>query len=319
MNLKYFKLTGLALFMGFGILQAQQSIPVYEQYFTQDAMIINPSMVGIGEDIKFSASHRRQWQSLPNGPNTTIVALHGNVIDRLGLGMYFAGDENGNTRTNSFNVAASYYIPIGNATNREDGQFGFGTSLSFTSYRFGGVTEMPNDPLYVGETSIFIPYINFGGTFQLSGWTLAASVLDIPLSYNSPIIDQVEPNPVYYYAMLGKRFRVAEAFELEPVVLYRQNSNERRMLDGNLRARVYSGENSFWIGGTYRYDMSGEQSEGLTISPSLGASLGRFNLGFAYNIGLTDIAHEGQDGWSVNLGYDIDNFFRPNRNIDFPQ
>lgn len=311
--MKKFKYNIIAVFgmLICGLITAQQSIPVYESYFVSEEMLINPSLAGDSEDIEFKAYHRQQWKDFDNGPETTVVSIHGNIIDRVGLGMYFAHDFNGNTRVNSFNLAAAYHIPIGEPDKRQDGQFSFGTSLSFTGFRFGGNTLEPNDPLYQGETNIFIPYINFGGSVQYNGWMAGVSVLDLALAYNEPIVNEIEPSPVYFYGMAGKKIKLANSFELEPVVMYRFNKEERKQLDANLRAKVYAGDNAFWAGANYRYDMSGDESEGLSISPMLGAEIGKLNVGFAYNFGLTDIATEGGDGWSISLGYDIDNFFKP--------
>ncbi|MDG4946487.1 type IX secretion system membrane protein PorP/SprF [Weeksellaceae bacterium KMM 9713] len=313
--MKQFKYNIVAVFgmliCGFGF--AQQSVPVYESYFISEKMLINPSFAGDSEDVKAKVYHRQQWKDIDNGPETTVASVHGNIIDRVGLGMYFAADQNGNTKVNSLNLAAAYHIPIGEPGVRQDGQFSFGTSLSFSGFRFGGVTEIPNDPLYDGETNVFIPYINFGGSVQYKGWMAGVSVLDLALAYNEPMVNELEPSPVYFYGMAGKKLRLAESFELEPVLMYRFNKDERKQLDANLRAKFFSGNNAFWAGANYRHDMSGDQSEGLSISPMLGAELGRLNFGFAYNIGLTDIATEGGDGWSISLGYDIDNFFKPGK------
>ncbi len=298
---------------------AQQSIPVYEQYFMSEETLINPAFVGDSDDIEIRTSHRKQWQDLPEGPETTTFTAHANVIDRLGLGVYFVGDQNGNTKTNSFNVAASYHIPIGKSENRQDGQFSFGTSLTFSGYRFGGVTEVQGDPLYEGETNIFVPYINFGGSFEMNGWMAAVSILDLALAYNEPIVNQVEPSPVYYYGMAGKKWNISSNFQLYPVLMYRFNKDDRRQFDANIRAKYFSGKNAFWLGGNYRLDLSKGNSESLTISPAIGAELGRFNFAFSYNIGLTDIAREGNDGWALGLGYNLENFFKPNPRTEIEQ
>lgn len=297
----------------FGQTFAQQSIPVYEQYFVSDPMIINASFAGDTEDMQFKATHRRQWQDFNDSPETTTVSIDANIIDRVGLGMYFASDKNGNTDVNSFNIAGAYHIPL--SDNGED-KFSFGTSLSFAGYRFTGNTELPGDPLYEGETSIFIPYINFGGSVQYHGWMAAVSILDLPLAYNDPIVNEIEPSPVYMYGMAGKKFNLGTSFQVEPIVMYRFNRDDKKQLDANLRARYTQGDQSFWIGGNYRYDMSDGRNEGLSVSPILGAEIGKLNMAFAYNVSLTDIGSEGGNGWSISLGYDIGNIFKSSTPIE---
>lgn len=291
---------------------AQSSLPFDEQYFTSEKFLINPAFAGITDDIAFKVSHRRQWDNLPNSPETTIASIHGVVVDRLAVGAYFMKDRNGNTSTNTFNLAAAYHIPIGEFENRQDGQFSFGSSLSFAGIRFDGQPENLNDPLYMDQSTVYVPYLNLGASVQYKGWTLAASVLDIPLSYNSPMVNELEPSPIFYYGMLGKRFNVSSNFELEPMVAYRMNEESESRLDANLRAKFKVNENAVWVGANYRTDFWGDNNQATAISPAVGAEIGRFNVGAAYNIGLSDISNEGNNGFSISIGYNIENFFSPN-------
>lgn len=291
---------------------AQSSLPFDEQYYIMDKFIVNPSFTGAQDDIIFRASHRRQWNNMPDGPVTTLASVHGNIVNRVGLGMYFMNDHNGNTKTNSFNLSAGYHIPIGDKKDRQQGQFSFGTSLSFAGMHFTGVTELPNDPVYNDmETRIYIPYINFGASATYDGWMIGLSALDIPLSYNSPIVNQYEPSPIFYYGMLGKSINLTSQFELEPMVAYRSNFDKDSRLDANLRATAKFQENAVWAGANYRMDFFDGEKQALSVSPMLGAKIGRMNMAFSYNIGLSDMKNIGNDGFTAVLGFDIENFFKP--------
>ncbi len=290
----------------------QSSLPFDEQYFTVDKFLINPAFAGNTDDIAFKLSHRSQWNKLPKSPQTSIASIHGIVVDRLAIGAYFLQDQNGNTKTSSFNLAAAYHIPIGDFENRQDGQFSFGSSLSFAGIRYNGVPLDLNDPLYIDQQAIYVPYLNLGASVQYKGWTLAASVLDIPLSYNAPIVNGLEPSPVNYYGLLGKRFDVAPKFELEPMVAYRINEESESRIDANLKAKFIMDDNAVWVGANYRTDFWGDKQNASAISPAVGGEIGRFNFSASYNIGLTDIAKEGHNGFSVSVGYNIENFFKPN-------
>lgn len=292
---------------------AQSSLPFDEQYFIMDKFLVNPSFTGASDDIVFKASHRRQWDNMPNSPVTTLVSAHANIVDRVGLGMYFMNDHNGNTKTNSFNLSAAYHIPIGDKKKRQQGQFSFGTSLSFAGMHFEGITEQPNDPVYNEmETRVYVPYINFGASATYQGWMIGLSVLDIPLSYNSPIVNQYEPSPTFYYGMLGKTINVSEQFEIEPMVAYRSNFDKDSRLDANLRAKAKFDTNAVWLGANYRMDFFNDGNESLSVSPAIGVEIGRLNMAFSYNIGLSDINNEGNNGFTASLGYNLENFFNPN-------
>jgi|26BtaG_2_1085354.scaffolds.fasta_scaffold00156_23 type IX secretion system PorP/SprF family membrane protein len=291
---------------------AQSSLPFNEQYFLMDKFLVNPSFTGASDDIVLKMSHRRQWDNMPDAPVTTLASAHANIVDRVGLGMYFMNDHNGNTKTNSFNLSAAYHIPFGAVKNKQQGQFSFGTSLSFAGMHFSGMTENPNDPIYNGaETRVYIPYINFGASATYDGWMLGLSVLDIPLSYNNPIVNQYEPSPKFYYGMLGKTIDLSSQFQLEPMVAYRSNFDEDSRLDANLRAKVKFQENAVWFGANYRMDFFNGENQSLSVSPMIGADIGRMNVGFSYNMGLGDMKNEGNNGFTAVLGFNVENFFKP--------
>lgn len=291
---------------------AQSSLPFNEQYFLMDKFLVNPSFTGASDDIVLKMSHRRQWDNMPDGPVTTLASAHANIVDRVGLGMYFMNDHNGNTKTNSFNLSAGYHIPFGEKKNNQQGQFSFGTSLSFAGMHFSGFTENPNDPIYNdAETRVYIPYINFGASATYDGWMLGVSVLDIPLSYNDPIVNQYEPSPKFYYGMLGKIIDVSSQFQLEPMVAYRSNFDEDSRLDANLRAKIKFQENAVWLGANYRMDFFNGENQALSVSPMIGADIGRMNLAFSYNMGLSDLKNEGNNGFTAVLGFNVENFFKP--------
>lgn len=291
---------------------AQSSLPFNEQYFLMDKFLVNPSFTGASDDIVLKMSHRRQWDNMPDGPVTTLASAHANIVDRVGLGMYFMNDHNGNTKTNSFNLSAGYHIPFGEKKNNQQGQFSFGTSLSFAGMHFSGFTENPNDPIYNdAETRVYIPYINFGASATYDGWMVGVSVLDIPLSYNDPIVNQYEPSPKFYYGMLGKTIDVSSQFQLEPMVAYRSNFDEDSRLDANLRAKIKFQENAVWLGANYRMDFFNGENQALSVSPMIGADIGRMNLAFSYNMGLSDLKNEGNNGFTAVLGFNVENFFRP--------
>src|SRR5690625_7401324 len=113
-----------------------------------DKFLIHPSFTGDSDDIVFKATHRRQWDNMPNGPVTTLASAHANIVDRLGIGMYFMNDHNDNTKTNSFNIYDSYHITIGNKKIRLDGQLSFVTSMSLAVIHFTGITVLTNDTVY---------------------------------------------------------------------------------------------------------------------------------------------------------------------------
>lgn len=307
-------ISALALF-AVGLNYAQESLPFYQQYLISDQVLINPSYTGSKDDWVVKATYHNQWNDFDGGPNTQTISTHVNIVDRVGVGAYFFRDENGPVTMNGLNLSAAYHIPLGDEENRTESQFSFGTSLSLFSQSYDWSKIKPedqNDPLLYGDKSIFLPYLNLGLSFSYVGLFGGVSVLDIPLSNNTPIVNSIEPSPTWYYFNFGYNWKVAENLSLEPSVLMNLNTNSERQLDANIKAKYKDENNSFALGVSYRTDLDSKDTQGLSVTPFLQAEIGKLNFGFGYNFGLTDIYKEGGNGFIIGLGYNIDNVFNPN-------
>ena len=293
------------------VFYSQESLPFYQQYLISDKALINPSYNGSTDDWVVKGTYHKQWANFDLSPNTQTFSTHLNLIDRVGVGAYFFKDENGPIASQGLNLAVAYHIPLGNEENREENQFSFGTSLGLWSQNYDWTKIQPeefNDPNLYGDPSIFLPYLNLGVSFAYKRVFGGISVTDIPLSNNTPIVNGIEPTPSWYYLNLGYDWRTNSGFGLEPSVLMNINTNSERQLDLNLLAKYTNENNSIAAGVSYRTDMDENGTQALTMSPVIKAELGRLNFGFAYNLGLSDIAKEGGNGFTIGIGYNIENF-----------
>ncbi len=308
MRIKIITIVLLACFCSKWV-SAQESLPFYQQYLVSDKVLINPSYSGSTDDWVMKATYFKQWSDFDLSPNTQTISTHVNLVDRVGLGAYFFRDENGPVASQGVNISGAYHIPLGDEETREN-QFSFGASLGLWSQNYDWSRIQPedvNDPNLYGDPSIFLPYLNLGLSFSYKRAVGGISVTDIPLSNNAPIVNQIEPTPTWYYLNLGYDWRMRSGFGLEPSILMNINTNSERHLDLNLFAKYSSDVNSIGAGVSYRMDLDENGSQNLTVSPVIKADINRLNFGFSYNIGLSDIAREAGNGFTLGIGYDIPN------------
>lgn len=291
-------------------LFCQESLPFYQQYLISDKVLINPSFTGSTDDWVFKGTFNKHWGNFDGGPNTQTLSTHVNLIDRVGVGMYFFRDENGAATLNGVNISAAYHIPIGDEEDREN-QFSFGPSLSLFNQSICRACLKPDDPNDVSladeNLNVFLPYLNLGVNAKFKGIFGGVSVLDIPLGNNREIVNTKEPLPTWYYFNLGYNWNFAENLYLEPSVLMNINTNSERQLDGNLKAKYKDDDNAFAVGVSYRQDLDENGSQALMFSPLIQAELGRLNFGFAYTLGLSNISRQGGNGFVISLGYNVEN------------
>ncbi|MGI9527640.1 MAG: PorP/SprF family type IX secretion system membrane protein [Weeksellaceae bacterium] len=298
-----------------GFITAQEGLPFYDHYLLSETYLINPSYAGKDDDIlKFRATHHSQWAGVEDAPSTQTLSGHARVSRRLATGLLFYHDKNGATSASGLNVTGAYHIPIGDGYSNmyeEENQFSFGISYHMLNQSFDRTKwniQHPNDPLLKVD-SYYNHYMNIGGSFFYNGIYGGISMLDLPIGDNRYIVNAIEPLPTWYFFHVGYQYNLSDQIQLEPSVLMNLNSNSERQIDVTLRSRIAMGTNAFRLGLNYRTDTDNNGTQALSISPLINLEIGRLRLGYAYRLGLTDIAQEAGDAHLISLGYDFYNPF----------
>ena len=76
--------------------KAQEGIPVYWDYLTENLYLLHPSMAGAANANQIRLTGRQQWFDVEDAPNLYTAAINGRVGEKVGLGMQLFSDENGN-------------------------------------------------------------------------------------------------------------------------------------------------------------------------------------------------------------------------------
>ncbi len=293
---------------------AQETLPIYQQYLLDGKFLINPAFYGETDDVAINGNYQKQFSKFDESPNVQSVGIHANIFDRVGAGISFFRDQNGPISANGITAGASYFIPLSDEGDRKD-QFSFGTNVNFYNMNIDYSMLNPQDPgdpvLYDGSNSIFIVYANLGMQATFKNFFAGVSVLDIPLSNDIPIVNGIEPSPTKYILNAGYDYVVSDGVSLEPSVLLNLNTNSSRMLDLNLIGKLYSEDNMFGAGVSFRTAKDHVGNQQLSLSPIIKAKLNRFTFGASYNIGMSDIQTYGGNSFMLSLGYNIENFINP--------
>lgn len=293
------------------LVSAQETLPVYQQYLLDGKFLINPAHYGEADDVVLHGTYQKQFSKFDESPNIQTVGLHANVVDRLGAGLTFFRDQNGPISANGITAGASYFIPLSDEGDRKD-QFSFGTGVNFYNMNIDLAMlnpEDPNDPvLQEGTNSIFMVYANLGAQATYRNFFGGVSVLDIPLSNDTPIINGIEPSPTKYILNAGYDWVISEGLSIEPSVLLNLNTNSARMIDLNLLGKVYSDINMFAAGVSFRTVKDNVGNQQLSLSPVIKGKVNRFTFGATYNLGLSDIQTYGGNSFMLSVGYNFENF-----------
>ncbi len=293
------------------LINAQETLPIYQQYLLDGKFLINPAFYGETDDIVLNGNYQKQFAKFDESPNVQSVGLHANVFDRVGAGLSFFRDQNGAVSANGITAGASYFIPLSDDGERKD-QFSFGTNVNFYNMNIDLAKLNPQDAgdpvLYEGANDIFIVYANLGMQATFKNFFGGVSVLDIPLSNDIPIINGIEPSPTKFILNAGYDYVITEGISVEPSILMNLNTNSARMMDLNLMGKVYNDYNLFAAGVSFRTAKDNVGSQQLSLSPIIKAKIERFTFGATYNIGMSDISQYGGNSFMLSIGYNFQNF-----------
>lgn len=290
---------------------AQETLPYYQQYLLDGGFLFNPAKYGETDYVQVNTNYQKQYSKLDGSPNVQSIGVNANVYDRVGVGLSVFRDENGPIASAGATLGASYFIPISDEGERQD-QFSFGTSVTAYSMDFDYTKlnyQDQGDPLLAGaKSNVFMMYANFGLAAKYRGIFAGASVNDIALTNDEPIVNNVEPSPIKIFLNAGYDWDLNESIRLTPSAMVNLNTNSTLMMDYNLMGTIFGETNSFSAGASFRFVQNRYDNQNLSIAPVIKVRLNKLMIGATYNIGLSDIQSYAGNSFMIGLGYNFDNF-----------
>ena len=269
-----------------------QQIALNSQYMFS-SFAINPAVAGTKNYSPLAFTFRRQWMGIDEAPVTQNLMGHAYLGKNVGTGFHFFNDASGPTRRTGFSGAFSYQIKTGPSS-----KLSFGLSGSLTQFvidRDRLITEIPDDVAVMNSTNNeVIPDVNFGIYWYgerhylgVTGFHLLESKSDL-FDLTSPVSNTLDRA---IYANTGYVFAVGSNFAIEPSVLFRYMFNAPFQFDGNLRFII---KDVYWLACSYRLD------DALAIM--LGTDFGPFEMGYSYDLGMSDIKTYNTGTHEIYLG-----------------
>ncbi|NNE76896.1 MAG: PorP/SprF family type IX secretion system membrane protein, partial [Pricia sp.] len=110
---------------------AQEGIPVYFDYLSDNYYLVYPSMAGIGEGGKVRATARMQWFSVDDAPNLQTLNAHFRLGEsNSGVGAIFFNDANGYHAQTGLKLTYAHHLKLG-GDPRYLNQLSFGLSPTY--------------------------------------------------------------------------------------------------------------------------------------------------------------------------------------------
>ena len=298
-------------------VRAQEGIPVYFDYLTDNYYLVYPSMAGIGEGGKIRLTARKQWFSVDEAPNLQTLSAHYRIpYTRSGVGGILFNDANGYHAQTGFKLTYAHHLPFG-ADYRVLNQLSFGLSAGYlqSSLDESAFRSIIADPIVTGgRNSVGYFNVDLGMSYSYLEFYAHFSVLNL-LGSGRDLYTAIEfDNLRRYLVSAGYVFTLGQ-WQLEPSFLLQVTEfTEERTIDFNAKVYREVGFGTVWGGLSYRRSFEGAQflvdgslgEQRLQLfTPLVGVNVGNFMFAYNYSYQAGDIRLDNGGFHQITLGYDF--------------
>lgn len=318
MNLKSFCLTAIAIIFA-QFSTAQEGLPVYSDYLTDNYYIIHPSMAGVANCGKIRLTARQQWFGQENAPKLQTLSLN----TRLGespsaIGGIVYSDKNGyHSQVGAYVTYAHHLMFSRNPIDLN--MLSFGLSAGFIQYKLDETSFLADgfDPIIAGiEQSATNFNIDFGFSYHFIDFYAHATIKNIlkneGINFNEQGLSY--DNLRTYLVTLGNVFqRLGSEWSFEPSVMYMyRDATQESSFDVNFKAYRTTDFGTLWGGLSYRrsldgaefLDGSGVSSQKLQyFTPFIGVDYNDLTFAYTYSYQANSVVFNNGGFHQITLGY----------------
>ncbi len=315
--MKITKIVLIALMMlSIEIGTAQEGLPVYSDYLTDNYYLLHPSMAGASNCSQIRITGRRNWVGEENTPGLFTAAYNGRIGERSGIGAILYNDKNGFTSQTGGYLTYAHHLMFSRSES-DLNQLSFGLSAGIIQYRLDQSSFVANDPL-IGSGSLSSSEFNidFGLSYNLYNFYTHVTVKN--LLKNSGINNdlQITDNLRNYLVSVGYVFdRPGKAFSYEPSLLYSYRDGPRlSTIDFNLKVYSDISFGKIWGGLSYRRSFDSidfvegaeVKSQNLShVTPFFGVNFGKYMIAYNYSYQSSPITFNNGGFHQITLGIDF--------------
>lgn len=318
MNLKNSLL--IVIFFTFNLLsKAQEGLPIYSDYLTDNYYLIHPSMAGVANCAKIRLTARQNWFGQDDAPRLLTLSANGRIGDsQSGIGAIFYADKNGYHSQTGAYVTYAHHI-LFSRSELDLNMLSFGLSVGAIQYKLDETAFLDQgfDPIIAGiEQSATNFNMDFGFSYQLYDFYAHATIKN--LLKNDGINNDIEitSNLRRYLFSAGYVFnKYGSEWSYEPSIMYQyKDGTKESSIDVNAKVYKEMGFGSLWGGLSYRRSLDGaEYLDGSGVSsqklqyftPFIGVTYNNFVFAYTYNYQANSIVFNNGGFHQITLGYNF--------------
>lgn len=304
----------ICLFIGV-YAYAQEGIPVYSDYLSDNYYLLHPSMAGASNCAKLRLTARKQWFDQEDAPALQTISYNGRLGEKAGGGIILFNDKNGYHSQKGVKFTYAYHLMF----SRDEidlNQLSFGISGGLIQSQLDESSFTDFDPIIFGQIQKDSYFnVDVGMSYNYLDFYLHATVQGL-LETRRDIYSELENDNLRKFILnAGYIFGNRDRILWEPSVMFQYfDVTKQKSIDINLKAYKNIDFGRLWGGLSYRTSFDGaEYNNGSgtskqryqSISPIVGVNYKQFM--FAYNYShLGGDVQFGTGGFhQITLGLDL--------------
>ena len=294
------------VFYCFSNAKAQETLPIYSDYLSDNVFLIHPSAAGIGNCGKVRVTGRKQWQGVTGAPELQTLSYHNRIGKQAALGVVLFNDTNGYHSQKGLQATYAYHLNIGNGIGFQQISFGLSASL---------VQNQSDQRTFFGDSAISQliegnGYFNadFSVAYHKDGFSSYFTVKNLLVSSKNNLNNSLEPlNLRNYIFSAGYFFDFTGSLKLEPsVMLQSREGTGDLLLDVNLKTYKNFKKAQLWAALSFRKGFDKGAIENTNyLSPIVGVNYNKMMLSYTYTKQLGNIVFSNAGFHQITLGINV--------------
>jgi type IX secretion system PorP/SprF family membrane protein len=295
---------------------AQEGLPIYSDYLTDNYYLLHPSMAGISNCNKIRLTGRQQWFGDEDAPSLQTMSVNGRIGETSsGVGAIFFNDKNGyHSQTGAYLTYAHHLMFSRNTIDLN--MLSFGLSAGLIQYKLDETAFREFDPIIAGiEQSASDFNVDFGFSYHFIDFYAHATIKNI-LANNGVNINEQSvsyDNLRTYIFSAGNVFsKFGSDWSYEPSLMFAyKDATKESFLDINFKAYREFDSGIIFAGISFRRSLDGaEFSNGNGISsqklqyftPIVGTEYNNFVFAYTYSYQANSVVFNNGGYHQLTLG-----------------
>ena len=300
-------------------ISAQEGLPIYSDYLTDNYYLLHPSMAGVSNCNKIRLTGRQQWFGDEDAPSLQTMSINGRIGESSsGVGAIFFNDKNGyHSQTGAYLTYAHHLLFSRNTIDLN--MLSFGLSAGLIQYKLDETAFLEFDPIIAGiEQSASDFNVDFGFSYHFINFYAHATVKNVLANEGININEQgiSYDNLRTYLLSAGNVFsKLGSEWSFEPSLMYAyKDATKESFIDVNFKSYKELDFGKLFAGISYRRSFDGaEFSTGSGVSsqklqyftPIVGGEYNNFVFAYTYSYQANSVVFNNGGYHQVTLGFNF--------------